>query len=536
MNFNASSEINEGRHDLGISTDSESIKSQNSQSGNQVQINSTENHSIKESDNQSIKKIHHNVSSFSELGDFLSESAPNELTAHSSITNIENIQPIKTIQPTQTIQSKRKKKPFKRQPIKIDFSKIFSQDNNFNFPDEPKDNKNNNNNKINSDFSFEPVENESIQTKTPNSENIENDIKIDGKLEEIENRIIDYFNHSLNLMITDFQNDLHDLLNGMNATESLIQSFGMELKKNIRQIINFKIPRSAILDMDSVDASLLSYKSFLLDFNYFYPNDSNKIQDSIIECKKSVSSQIDRINSKIVPSINKFQDLVSELHQLQQSILQKEAKADFRRSSILQRLAELEFCEIMQNTESDLFALKRSRSNLSMPKYDDDYDRKEFLDQIYKFIKHYKRYQNNNSYKANIKRYSKLINETFDDLQNTCDIYNIKMRKVFSSINYVQNQKNIALISNIRNTIINEQLSMSNNFNSNVQNNISIANNDRNIKRNNNNSSQKDILNEDYMKKKKDYYRNEDKHKNDIRYIEDLRRHDHRKVHHKSSK
>ena len=539
MNSIVSSDANEGHQDLGIYADSESIKSNNSKNENQIQIIQDENHPIKENDNKTIKKIHHNLSSFSELGDFLSESAPNTAIINSSQTNHKT----ENAQPKQKSQNRNKKKPIKRQPIKIDFSKIFSQDNNFNFPDEPKENSASITN-INSNISFVSGENDLAETK--NQANIDVDqkdkevnTKRDEMLDNIENRIMNYFNRSLNFMISDFTNDLRDLLIGMNTTDSLIHSFEMDLKKNIRQIINFKNPQHLnVLDINSIESTLLSYKSFFLDINYFNPSKINEINDSIDECKKSVTSQINKLNTQLTPTINEFQNELSELHQLQQSILQKESKAEFKRSSIFQRLAELEYSEIMQKTESDLFSLKRSRSNLSTPQMDDDDDdNKEFLNQIYKFIKYYKRIQNNTYYKETIKRYSKLINDTFDDLQNSCDIYNLKIRNIFSSINYVQNQKNLALISSIRNTmILNDQFAMSNNINS---NNTFDINTNENIKQNTINPYKKDILNEKQeinKFKKRDHIRNNDRNKSEIRYIEDLRRHDHKRFHHKSSK
>lgn len=531
--FISSSDINEEPQ---MNIDSESIRSNSSTNSAQTLINLPNNQSTKENDNHPIKKIHHNVSSFSELGDFLSESATNTVGINQSLDS-----PKEKVQPKKENQNKKKKKPAKRQPIKIDFSKIFSQDNNFDFLNDPKENNADITN-INSNASRASFENELFETNNQETNNQETNIhfnqqakddysKMDDILVNIESRIIDYFNHSVDMMISDFINDLRDILAGINAMDSLIQSFGMDLKKNIRQIINFKVPFPDILEVNSIELSLFPSKNLFADIKNLNP-DKIKIYDSIKDCKESVSRQIEKINLEITPLINELRSELSKLHQLQQYITQKETKANTKRTSILQRLSDLEYSEIMQKMESDLFSLKRSRSHFPTFKPDNDLEKKEMLSQVYKFIKYYKRIQSNTSCKESIKRYSRLINDITDDFRNSCDIYNFKMRNNFKSIDYIQNQINMTLISNFQNTMISNLINESNNINSN--NNQNISTNNENDKKNRIDLNQKDI--KDNLKKKKSHHRSNEKHQSEIRYIEDLRRHDHRKFNHNSPK
>ena len=106
------------------------------------------------------------------------------------------------------------------------------------------------------------------------------------------------------------------------------------------------------------------------------------------------------------------------------------------------------------------------------------------------------------------------------------------MRNNFKSIDYIQNQINMTLISNFQNTMINNLINESNNINSN--NNQNISTNNENDKKNRIDLNQKDI--KDNLKKKKSHHRSNEKHQSEIRYIEDLRRHDHRKFNHNSPK
>ncbi|KAK8881908.1 hypothetical protein M9Y10_044546 [Tritrichomonas musculus] len=503
----------------------------NAKNSDQIKLNSAdENQSSKNNENNTIKKIHHNISSFSELSDFFSEPAQVILNKNSS-------EPEKNTQPKQVTQNKRKnnskKKPQKRQPIKIDFSKIFEQDN-IDFLD---DSKEKNTDTINKHSNMQ-IENEAIDDFNPNTKksaiNQENNVEFSDILCNIENRIIDYFNRSVNLMISEFIYDLKTLLGGMNSTDSLIKSFGTDLKKNIRQIINFRTSRQEFFEYEFIDSHLLSFKNLFLDVHQNNPNKMNKIHELIKDCRRSILTEAERMNSKLTPSIDQLHKELSELHQFQQSTLQREIKSDLRHSSILQQLADLEYSEMMQKAESDLFALRISRSSYSFPKQVNDTDKTDIMNHIYKFVKYYKHLQNNFYYKDAIKQYSKMITDTSDDFQHICFLYNQRLGVSFNTIKYTQNIRDSAFISNFHSTIIAEQLNMSQNNITNQQN--SMADNNNNENRNvENNKDSKEIGHDkvEPKKKKKISHKNYDAHKSMIKYTEDLRHHKKSKTHHK---
>ncbi|OHT01749.1 hypothetical protein TRFO_31311 [Tritrichomonas foetus] len=474
-------------------------------------------------ENNSNNHEQHNISSFSDLSDFQSESviiSPNDKTVTTSPPQSKAITSIKIenkTDNTNNIISKSenkpsnkkssspkknagsaKKRPPKLQQINLDFLndtkpvkpvKSFDIDKYLGMAEKESKNElqstpishgngniqdfdnpiikksDSNQNQINLLDKIMPQETPNPISEFPRNEKAEKKSDPSSYTYALESRLIDYFNASINKMISDFSNDLSNLLKSSNTFDSTIRDFSSDLKKSVRQCINFKM---AYTDMNFHDRSYDSYLSPYLhifqDIHSFAPTNLMEKLETLRECHTDITEQLKSIQSHVNPAIDQLQEEITELYNQRYSMTQKNNAAFYRSSSLNQRLADIEYQEYVQKTESDLLSWKRSHNDrfakLESPDEINKYDMATKIRRLYSQVKKTSKNENMDVYYKCIRNMSNYFNE----ISNMNNMYSYHIRNICSLFMQLQRQNHVSLIPNtsepkVENTVIVKDIS-----------------------------------------------------------------------------
>lgn len=180
----------------------------------------------------------------------------------------------------------------------------------------------------------------------------------------LEKRVMDYLHYSMRDMTNDVLTELEEMLRDEGDVNAIVNAFVTDLQKQIRENLSFETET-----IDYAKRSLANFDTFAPGFIdvitkiHKLQNISNGVANlnSIRSSRASIMSRLSLMQESFATSLDTLSQEISEVNSVRTQAHAARTGIDRKATMVMQRYADIEAKEIMQNVERELLENNRSR-------------------------------------------------------------------------------------------------------------------------------------------------------------------------------
>ncbi|OHS97505.1 hypothetical protein TRFO_36297 [Tritrichomonas foetus] len=281
-----------------------------------------------------------------------------------------------------------------------------------------------------------------------NNSNISN---YNNNVFNLEERISDYFNLAIKKLIADFTTELSSLLKQTDSSGHMIREFVTDLKRTLREMIDFESNSPNDYSQANVFNSFSSeFRHIIKEIEKRSPASTERLLSSLSDCHLSIKSSKDLINTNCAPL---YRELKQEIKDLSRKYNRKQSKNSLNSAFVYEKLYDLESRELNYQIELEIFDRKRESMDSSVietPTYS------EVNSSLSDFLKLYKEKTDfasgdSISQTTNTRNYRKLtsdLSEYRNDIKSLRQLQQLKIQQFCSASSFLMMQNSVIASKN----------------------------------------------------------------------------------------